>query len=72
MLRRGAYRLASVLEHEAHRLALRLKYEVLKLAFVLKREVTKARVLMLKRDSEVCISKNSMTITFRREYEIHV
>ena len=42
MLKRGAHRLASVLEHEVHRLALKLK-----------REATQACVLMLKRDPKV-------------------
>jgi len=30
---------------------------------MLKREGTQSRVLMLKRDPEVCVSKNNMTIT---------
>ena len=48
-----------------HRLAFELESEVLRLAFVLKCEAAQARVLMLKHDSEVCISKNSTTITLK-------
>ena len=61
MLRRGAHRLVSVLEREVHRLALKLK-----------REATQAHVLMLKCDPEVCVSKNSTTIAFDRDWEIRV
>ena len=45
MLRRGAHRLASVLECKT----------------------TQARILMLKREPESCVSKNRMIIAFGRE-----
>ena len=61
MLRHGAHRLASVLERGAHMLALKLKHEA-----------TQGRVLMLKRDPEVCVSKNNMTIAFDRDCEVRV
>ena len=67
MLRRGAYRLASVLERRAHGLV-----KLLRLAIVLKHETTQACVLMLKHDSKVCVSKNITTIVFGRECEVHV
>ena len=56
MLRREAHRLAFMLECGAYRLALKLK-----------REATHARVQMLKRDPEACVSKNSTTIAFGTE-----
>jgi len=59
MLRRGAHRLASVLEREAHMLALKLK-----------REATQACVLMLKRDPEVRVLKSSMIITLGIERDL--
>ena len=61
ILRRGAHRLVSVLERGAHRFAMKLKHEA-----------TQACVLMLKCDPEVCVSKNSMTIAFGRDCEVHI
>ena len=72
MLRSGAHRLVSVLECGAHKLALKLKVKLLRLAFVLKCEATHACVLMLKRDPEVCVSKNNMTIAFGKDCEVRV
>ena len=61
ILKRGAQRLASVLEHGAHRLGLKLK-----------REATQACILMLKCDPEVRVLKSSMTIAFGTERDPRV
>ena len=61
MLRRGAHRLASVLERGAHRLALKLK-----------REGTQTYVLILKRNSDVRVLKRSTTIAFSTERDPRV
>ena len=70
MLRCRTHRLASVLKRGGHRLALKLNVKLLRLAFVLKRGATQARVLMVKRDREVCVSNNNKTITCGRDYEV--
>jgi len=48
-------------------LSLMLRRRPHMLASVLEREATQARILMLKRDPEACVSKNSMTIVFGTE-----
>ena len=73
MLGRETQRPASVLERAAHKLALKLKREASHgVAFVLKHETTQTRVLMLKRDFKVCVSKNSRIITFGRDCEVRI
>jgi len=44
--------------------------KLIRLAFVLKHEAAQARVLMLKRNPEVCVLKNCTTIAFGRDCEI--